>query len=355
MGHIVIINDYSLAESWRDAREGRSPLHFLYGVDHLEEQGHQLTILSEEWSRWLAFLDRKLRRFPIPLGSLDRQGAAIRFLERADAIYAPCQTQTQALTYLAAFGVVRTPIICLGHHPLLRGRPAGRKLRRPFLSLMLRGLAAMPTLSRAVADEANAVAARPLATPLRWGPDAPFYRATPEEPGHSVIAAGRTGRDFEIFGRAATVTGVPATILTLRSMVSPEFASFGSNIAVLASDRFVDYATTVRMFASARALAIPMVAQDGLCGLTSLLDALGAGKPVIMTRNAFIDIDIEQLGIGRWVDPGDLQGWKEALRFFDDNPAVAVEMGRRARALVDAGLNYRSFSEAVARIVHDCL
>lgn len=355
MHRIVIINDYSLAGSWRDAREGRSPLHFLYGVDYLEEQGNELTILSEEWSRWLAALDRMLRRFPIPLGSLDRQAAAVRVLERADAVYAPCQSQTQALTYLAALGIVRTPIICLGHHPLVRGRPAGRALRMPFLSLMLRGLSAMPTLSRAVADEANTVAGRPLATALRWGPDAPFYRTAPEEPGHGVMAAGRTGRDFEIFGRAATAAAVPATILTLRSMVSPMFTSFGSNVEVLASDRFVDYATTVGMFASARALAIPMVAQEGLCGLTSLLDALGAGKPVIMTRNRFIDLDIEKLGIGRWVDPGDLEGWIDALRFFDDNPAAAVEMGRRARALVDGGLNYRSFSEAVGRVVHDRL
>jgi glycosyltransferase involved in cell wall biosynthesis len=122
---------------------------------------------------------------------------------------------------------------------------------------------------------------------------------------------------------------------------------------VMAPDSFLAYTESVRLFASARALAIPMVAQDGLCGLTSLMDALGAGKPVIMTRNRLIDLDIEALGIGRWVAPGDVDGWIDAMRFFEDNPDEAAAMGRQARALVNDGLDYRSFSREIRQIVED--
>lgn len=342
-----MINDYSLRESWADVRDGKSPSHFLYGVDHLERAGFELTILSEEWSSLLNAVHERLGRVRMAVGNVDRQVAALRYLWRADAIYAPCQTQIQTLTYLRALGVVRAPVTVLAHHPLVRGK-LGRALR-PLTQLMLRGVSALPTLSKAVAEEANRLspANRP-ARALRWGPDVSFYPAA-EYPGSGVLAAGRTGRDFATFARAATLASVPATIVAPAGMFSlPEV---GSTLTVIEAERFIEYSETSRMFARARALAIPMMAQDGLCGLTSLMDALGAGKPVVMTRNRNLDIDIEALGIGRWVAPGDVDGWVDALRFFDAHPERAAEMGRRARALAESGLNYAAFSAEIVDIV----
>jgi hypothetical protein len=353
VARVLVVNDYSLLASWNDVRQGRSPAHFLYGADGLADAGFEVTLVSEEWSHWLAQIDGRLGRVRIPLGSIDRQAAALRFLGQADAIYAPCQTQIQALTYLRALGLLRAPIVLLAHHPLIRGRLG--KAIRPLVRLMIRGVSAMPTLSRAVADEANTLSpARPIAVPLRWGPDARFYPPA-EYPGQGILAAGRTGRDFVTFGRAANTAKVPATILTFRAGSDPELASFGSNVTVTLAEKFIDYSETTRMFAASRALAIPMFQQEGLCGLTSLLDALGAGKPVIITRNSNLDLDVEKLGIGRWIDPGDVQGWIDAMRFFEDNPDAATAMGRRARKLVDDGLNYASFSDALVAIVRQSI
>jgi hypothetical protein len=352
MTRILVINDYSLQFSWDGVRKGEAPAHFLYGVDHLAAEGFELDIVSETQSSWLAALDRRVgRRWRQVTGSFDRQTAAVPFLKDADLIYAPCQSQTQILTYLKAIGVIRIPIVCLAHHPIVRGR-FGRATR-PFLRLMLRGLSAMPSLSAEVATEINALASDGnLSKPLRWGPDADFYPPG-QYPGHGILAAGRTGRDFVTFGRAATAARVPATILCFRSSIQPEFELFGTNVTLITPDTFLAYSESVRHFASARALAIPMVAQDGLCGLTSLMDALGAGKPVIMTRNRLIDLDIEALGIGRWVSPGDVEGWTAAMRFFEDNPDEAAAMGCRARALVEDGLDYASFSREIRKIVED--
>jgi hypothetical protein len=351
MPRILVINDYSLQFSWDGVRKGEAPSHFLYGVDHLAAAGFDLDIVSESQSKWLAALDRRMGRGREVTGSFDRQTAAIPFLKNADLIYAPCQSQTHFLSYLKATGLIRIPIVCLAHHPIVRGR-FGRATR-PFLRLILRGLSAMPSLSTEVATEINALAPNGnLSKPLRWGPDADFYPPG-QYPGHGILAAGRTGRDFVTFGRAATAARVPATILCFRSSIQPEFELFGTNVTLITPDTFLAYSESVRHFASARALAIPMVAQDGLCGLTSLMDALGAGKPVIMTRNRLIDLDIEALGIGRWVAPGDVEGWIDAMRFFDDNPDEAAVMGRRARALVDDGLDYASFSKEIRQIVED--
>ena len=63
-----------------------------------------------------------------------------------------------------------------------------------------------------------------------------------------------------------------------------------------------------------------------------------------MTRSPLVDIDIERLGAGIWVDPDDRDGWANALRRLHDDPDEAAAMGRRGRALVDGGLDSRTFA-----------
>ena len=45
-----------------------------------------------------------------------------------------------------------------------------------------------------------------------------------------------------------------------------------------------------------------------------------------------------------------MAGWREAIHWFDENPDAAAAMGRRARALVDAGLNADTFAKRLADI-----
>lgn len=56
-----------------------------------------------------------------------------------------------------------------------------------------------------------------------------------------------------------------------------------------------------------------MFAQKSLAGVTSLMDAIGLGRAVLMTCNPHVDLDIEVKGIGFWLDPGDVEGWKDRL------------------------------------------
>jgi phosphoribosylcarboxyaminoimidazole (NCAIR) mutase len=70
--------------------------------------------------------------------------------------------------------------------------------------------------------------------------------------------------------------------------------------------RVFNYPEMMAAYLTARVIAIPLEKSDvSLAGLTSLVDAMAIGRPVIMTRNPFIDLDIEAQGIGRWVEPGD--------------------------------------------------
>lgn len=350
MYRVTILNNYPFQEVWREVERREKPDHHLYGINYFHHRGYNVEIVPFQNSQILQSINQFLYRtqFPVPLGDIDQQWSSLQFLNDGDLIYAPCQTQTHILNYLKALGLIKIPIVNLAHHPLARGRLSW--LRSPFMKLWVRGNDALPSLSHAVADEINSIL--PLRSSVtNWGPDANFYPYLGRL-GKGVVAAGRTGRDFITFGLAASQTNIPSHIICLQNSVSNTFKTFAKNvqITVQPQNNFMKYPELLKIYANARVLAIPMVSGFSLSGLTSLMDALGMGKPVIMTRNPFIDIDIEAEGIGKWIPPGDIEGWKNAIQFFEDNEDKALEMGQRARALVDAGLNSEKFAHQIMDI-----
>jgi len=75
------------------------------------------------------------------------------------------------------------------------------------------------------------------------------------------------------------------------------------------------------------------------------------GKAVIMTRNRQIDIDIEKEGIGIFIKPGDVEGWKRAIYYLLEHPQETEEMGDRARSLCESRYNLEYFSSRLASIL----
>lgn len=356
---VHVLNNYDLERVAREVDAGEKPAHHLYGVDWLRQRGWEV-VVAGPGPRWVRALGRAMTRlrWPIPLGDLGQQWSVWWRARRGDIVYAPCQTETQLLAYLRALSAWPVPIVTLAHHPQAGGRMA--YLRRPFHRLQLRGTDLFPALSERVAAEIRDSAAEAgitqadFAPAVPWGPDIDYYaRCKPEYPGQGVIAAGRTGRDWATFGQAATAAGIPTHIVCLQADVEPVFKSFGSNVRVTAAAKESDqsYSRLLPLMARARALAIPLSSTAALGGLTSLTDALGLGKPVIMTRHPLIDLEIEQEGIGRWVDAGDVKGWVEALRWFDAHPDEAAAMGRRATALAASTWNSVRFSAAIESLL----
>ena len=95
----------------------------------------------------------------------------------------------------------------------------------------------------------------------------------------------------------------------------------------------------------AAVVAIPIANTDTVVGLTELNDALALGKPVVMTKNEFIDVDIEAIGCGISVAPGDTEGWRRALDSLMGNPSRRRAMGRAGREFAVREWNYELFCE----------
>ena len=130
---------------------------------------------------------------------------------------------------------------------------------------------------------------------------------------------------------AARIIGVPGPWLAARSRSSTQV-----EVQVPEGASVFGYAEMMAAHLDARVIAIPLDDnQVSLAGLTSLVDARAIGRPVVITRNRLIDLDVEAEGIGRWVAHEYIGGWAEALRWFEQNPEASQAIRRRARALAD--------------------
>ncbi|MBX9879495.1 MAG: hypothetical protein K2Y22_13625 [Candidatus Obscuribacterales bacterium] len=352
MRRVLVVNNYPLAGVWQEVKDGQTPDQYLYGINYFSERNYQAELIDFAEDPFLSSLQKTYNRLrlPLPIGDLEQQ-ARILADKNADLIYAPCQTQTYLLSYMRALGLFKTPLVVVAHQPLNMGMLAAT--REPFVRLMVNGCDAFPAMSKAVSGSINKRVANlkePKSKALTWGPDKDYYPENISN-GETIVAAGRTGRDFLTFAKACAKMNQPAHILCLQESFSPGIKVADCvEVTVRPDDSFLPFPDLVKIYAKARALAIPLYSADHLNGLSSLVDALAMAKPVIMTKNPYIDIDIEALGIGFWVEPNDEEGWTRAIRFFQDNPDKAIEMGKTGRSLVDSGWNSKTFASQIMDI-----
>jgi glycosyltransferase involved in cell wall biosynthesis len=363
---VLILNNYPMDRVMREVAMGETPNHVLFGVQQLKSEGIQPIYLPYPsvgvWSTLQRLLH--LLHLPLELGDLQQQILAIKLSRQADIIYAPCGSQTHLLQYLRAFGFFKLPIVTLLHHPFPKGKlDFFRNWQR---HLFFSGADRLLTLSKALASDllAQGFPARKVFA-LTWGVDLSFYGAWRPPGGNGVVATGRTGRDFPTFALAAKLSGVPATVICLEGHLNNAVFHTCPNLRIIEArneepvpgdDRgWIKYPALCNHMRDHSAIAIPLFAQRNLAGLTGLMDALGLGRAVIMTRNRHIDLDIEAEGIGFWVDPGDVDGWVHHLRWIHHHPDEVQAMGFRARALAERSYRSNAFSNQIAALLHQLI
>jgi glycosyltransferase involved in cell wall biosynthesis len=359
MSKIFILNNYSFERVGREVAAGKKPRHHLYAADALGELADEIVIVPFDetgrhiWSRVSRWWRKS--KIPIPLGDLHQQVYVLKRLRKNDIIYAPCQTQTQLLTYLRRFRLLPNKIVVLAHHPPIRGRFQG--FRRWLFRQELKGSAAYPALATAITEQINALVPN-KSSALHWGPAISFYQhlARQRSTSTTFLAAGRTGRDFLTFAKACSATNVDAHIICLQQTYERQLQSLNlpSSIRVTtnSAENSLLYDKLVPLMAAAEVICIPLFhSNEHLAGLTSLTDALALGKAIIMTRNRFIDIDIEAEGIGIWVEVDDVKGWIAALTRLQNDEQLRKTMGERALQLAQEKWNATQFATEIKQLI----
>lgn len=199
---------------------------------------------------------------------------------------------------------------------------------------------------------------------LYWGEDLEYIDKNINiKQGDFFLSTGRECRDFPILISAFSKTP------TLPLQIYTNKMNYGNKYDYLEEEQgqfpninieFVEKSATTTQFLAQKAgeclcVVIPLRKEDiNYClGLTSVVEAMAMGKPIISTRNPYSPVDIEKEGIGFFVD--DEQSWINAINYIYNNPEAAKEMGQRARKLAEEKFNISKCAEQIDRIINSTI
>jgi glycosyltransferase involved in cell wall biosynthesis len=351
VANICALNNYPLRKMCELSEQGSMPRQHLWGVDALRAGGHTVDIAPFHEPSDGDLLDRISARSERILGHLDQEAYAIRRLRSVDVLYCADQQGLAGLA-LARRLLAAVRLISVVHHPVNHALRRAGCARQDVLVCLSEALAA--ELRRELPRR------RARIVYLPWGPDlsSPLYRSHGED--HGVVSAGKSNRDLTTLARALEISGAPAVVYDLArelpSPPNPEVHVIGPGGVDRADpDAPGQYlaARSMSDTAAASVVAVPVRDPNLLTGLTEVADALALGKPVIATRSPYFPIDIEAIGCGIWVEPGDTTGWARAISCVLADADARAEMGSAGRRFAEREWNYERFAEGLSGLMRE--
>ena len=357
----------------RRMAEGEFPSHFLYGACHLADNGIDVVYHRSP--------KHELSRLKTALYTAWR---VLTCREHYDALYATHYKGLELVVLLRVLGLFRKPIIVWHHQPIVKSKSRLRELLGRFF---YKGFDRLIFFSQKLVDDSLKA---PKADPRKlvvghWGADLAFYDkikaelnseqsslshhltispshpltpspSHPLTPSPSFIATGKEQRDqptlIEAFNRTGRhlilYIGInPNPNVPNPNLEAVERCEPADNIDVVKICGLLPY-EIAREVAKADCVVICCHRTRYTAGLTTVVEALALGLPIICSRNPQIPVDFDRLGCGISVEYGDVEGWQRAVEYIATHPDEARLMGERGRALAEQMFNDERCAKEVA-------
>ncbi len=333
--------------AWHQAwREGRCPGHVMYGFTHLEKHG------MECFSFDIPF-DPYKNRFRLMCYVLLK---VLSLHGRFDVIYAGTHRGLELVIFLRALGLIREPIV-VWHHTAVVSSP--KKWREALSKLFYKGMDRLFFFSEPLLERSlrTGKVAREKAALIHWGADLHFYDKLREKrkPGGYYISTGRENRDFVTLIRAFNRTRQVCEIYTTVKIGENDYREIlrkqlDEPIADNVHLFFVEtgYLELAEKVNDAKAVVICSFDRPYTVGLTTLVEAMALGLPVITTDNKNYPVDVAREGIGLSVPFEDPRAWVDAIDYLETHPEETEAMGRKSRSLAEHLYNLERFTGEVA-------
>lgn len=333
-------------------QQGEFPSHFLYGACHLSSSGIDVVYHrspSKEMSRLKT--------------ALYTAWQVLTCREHIDAVYATHYKGLELLILLRALGIFRKPIVVWHHQPIVTPKS---KLREWGGRLFYRGMDRLIFFSQKLVDDSLH---SPKANPKRmvvghWGADLDFYdrmRNQEKDARFVFIATGKEQRDQHTLIEAFNRTGLP---LKLYIGINPDPTVPNPNLDAVRSYKpaanidvreicgLLPYEIALDV-AKAQCVAICCKHTRYTAGLTTVVEAMALGLPMVCSRNPQIPIDFDREGCGISVEYGDVEGWQRATSYLASHPDEARRMGERGRQIAEERFNDRQCASEVAAVLKE--
>ena len=326
----------------REWKQGTFPSHFLYGALQLADH-HIDVVWHHQRHTYKRMRDMLVATWKV-----------LTCRKSYDVLYATHTLGIEPIILLRALRLYRHPIVVWHHQPIVKAK---NPLREALARLFYRGMDHMIFFSeKLMQDSLLSEKADPKRMSMvHWGADLDYYDSLPvsssgEE--RSFISTGKELRDYETLLKAFQETGLPLTLYVekKRRAYFEGLNLLGPNIDIHYGDRPIPHEIAL-LVAQSRCVCICCQRSNYTVGLTTVVEALALGLPIICTRNPQMPMDIEAEGCGFWIEPKDVEGWKEKLRYIADHPEEARAMGQRGRALAEQYYNAKQCGKEIAQII----
>lgn len=357
MVKIILLNTYPMDKAYEEWKNNITPSHHLWGKIELDRRGRvYVEILRFEKYKFLNDIGRIFK-----IEFLDQQIRTLFRIRKYDIIYAPNGSgTTKLLVILKLLKLLSTPIVIMAHQPQFVAPEVNSSFKKKIAKVLMLQFDAMVFMSHQMKADTIVNYNIPVSEAERkffhldWGADNAFYQDFANlKPVHQTgfaISAGTTQRDVDTLIEAFRGVDFPLRIFTTPQHL-PTIKDIPSNVTIYTEG--TTYKNLLEEYNNARIILVPMKISDtpnNTHGLTSLMDVMVMGKPVIITRNRNLDIDVEKEGIGLWANRYDPAHWRILLNdlLFDEERLAA--MGTRSMALYKTRYNAENFAEGLEQI-----
>ena len=327
-----------IVQEWK---QGTFPSHFLYGALQLKDHGIDVVWHHQKHTY------KRLRDMIVATWKV------LSCRRSYDVLYATHSLGIEPIILLRALGLYRHPIVVWHHQPVAKAK---NPLREAFARLFYRGMDHMIFFSeKLMQDSLLSKKADPKRMSMvHWGADLEYYNAllASHKGERAFISTGKELRDFETLIQAFHETGLPLTLFVekKRQAYFEPLLAGKQNIEVHYGDRPIPH-EIAQYVAQSQCVCICCQKSNYTVGLTTVVEALALGLPILCTRNPQMPIDIEAEGCGFWLEPKDIEGWKEKLLYIANHPEEAKSMGQRGRVLAEQYYNVKQCGKEVANIL----
>lgn len=181
--------------------------------------------------------------------------------------------------------------------------------------------------------------------------DTDFFTPKPDiQPLRQVCSAGAVNRDYQTLVEAVRPLAVPTKIAADTAWRhSTGLAQLDSLPEFVEMRSWGSYQNLRSLYAESAVTVVPLQ-RAMLSGVTVALEAMAMGRPVILTRNAYVEEFMKDGEHGYFVDHGDARGLRQKIEYLLDRPDEAARMGANARRWVLERYTVASYVQKIVGI-----
>lgn len=163
-----------------------------------------------------------------------------------------------------------------------------------------------------------------------------FWQPTGQPVRRMICSAGLEWRDYPTLVDAASpIPGLQVCLGAASPWSKHRDETRGRAMPPNVTARRYTYAELRDLYATASCVVVPLYDNDFQAGVTTILEAMAVGRPVITTRTAG-QKDVIRDGVnGLYVAPGDVGGLREAILRVLGDPTGSAALGAAARRTVE--------------------